>query len=97
MGVENIEALKKTLGINQSNSNEATDKYLNLVDLVFMEKRGYVENYNDDKDEMVWSFDDGTIIRLSSYEIVEFMSLILEADPVNRKDDRNPGGFFNMN
>ena len=95
MDAKNIEGLKKTLGINESNSTESTEKYVNLINLVFIEKLINVESYEEDADQMVWSFEDGTIIKLGPEEIVELMSLIMKS-----ASGIPPGsidGFHNMN
>ena len=76
MGLENIKKLKSRFGIKKD--DKSTDKYFELIDLIYYEKRYFVEDYDSEKNIMSWSFEDGIILKLHSDELLNFICFVLE-------------------
>jgi hypothetical protein len=94
MGSENIRGLKKAFGLDETNSTEITDRFMGLIDFVFIEQKVYVEHFDEDKDEMVWSFEDGDIVRLKTKDVIEFVGMIMGTHGEDGNFDFL-GDFFN--
>jgi len=76
MSIQNVERLKKRFGLEKS--GEFINKYFLFIDLIYYERLIVVEHFDEDKDEVTWSFEDGTIIKMDMEDMANTLLFVLD-------------------
>ena len=55
---------------------DINNKYWKLIDLMYFQGKGFLEDYDQHADSVTWFFNDGTSIELFSEELVNIAALL---------------------